>query len=40
MTTAALILLAAIAATSAATLADSVLRWTSAFTLLSRELHR
>lgn len=40
MTTAALILLAAIAGITAASLADSALRWTSAFPMLARELHR
>ncbi len=40
MNTAALILLAAIAGTTAVSLVDSALRWTSAFTVLSRELRR
>lgn len=39
MTTAALILLA-IAAATAVSLADSIMRWTSAFAMLARELHR
>jgi len=40
MTIAAVILLAAIAGTTAASLVDSALRWISSFTVLSRELHR
>lgn len=40
MTIAAVIILAAIAGITAASLVDSTLRWTSAFTVLSRELRR
>ena len=40
MTSAAIIPLAAIAGTTAPSLVDSTLRWTSAFTVLLRELYR